>query len=555
LIIRDVYLIPILNNVPRLLGLFNRNISSSSYGCFDREYWHYNTVDFSCARKQEAVLTLTLLYLIKHEKNRYYRNKEILAYIRAALLFWTKIQNKNGSFNEWYPNENSFVVTSFSTYAVSESLLLLKKEIPQEEKASIIKALAKAGDWLINRHETRVMNQQTGSAIALLNLYLLTNDSKYLNSSLDKISLLNQRQSKEGWFIEYGGPDIGYLSLAIDYLSKYYLKTGNEDVKNIVSRALSFLRHFIQPNLIAGGEYTSRNTEYLIPHGFEIFSKINEDALFTASVIRKSLIHIESFPNLFDDRYLTYVGYTWLQAYIDANPELDETVEDNVSNCFNTPFKKYYKESGLFIINDEYKHFVVNVKKGGALRLYDKKSEKTYSDSGILVNSDGRWYTSGWLAEIQEEMDEDSVAVSGNMWKVPDKTMTPVQNILLRLFQLTFGRSSLISLWMKERLRDILITKTEPSNIRYNRKILFKKDLIDLLTVRDSVSDKKRSISTVSVFAKDTHIYVPSSRYYVGMKENPFLSNFPDPVSSIEIEWKISSDSGVVFTLINDGSL
>jgi len=187
--------------------------------------------------------------------------------------------------------------------------------------------------------------------------------------------------------------------------------------------------------------------------------------------------------------------------------------------------------------------------------LYDKKSEKTYSDSGILVNSDGRWYTSGWLAEIQEEMDEDSVAVSGNMWKVPDKTMTPVQNILLRLFQLTFGRSSLISLWMKERLRDILITKTEPSNIRYNRKILFKKDLIDLLTVRDSVSDKKRSISTVSVFAKDTHIYVPSSRYYVGMKENPFLSNFPDPVSSIEIEWKISSDSGVVFTLINDGSL
>jgi len=327
LIIRDVYLIPILNNVPRLLGLFNRNISSSSYGCFDREYWHYNTVDFSCARKQEAVLTLTLLYLIKHEKNRYYRNKEILAYIRAALLFWTKIQNKNGSFNEWYPNENSFVVTSFSTYAVSESILLLKKEIPQEEMASIIKALAKAGDWLINRHETRVMNQQTGSAIALLNLYLLTNDSKYLNSSLDKISLLNQRQSKEGWFIEYGGPDIGYLSLAIDYLSKYYLKTGNEDVKNIVSRALSFLRHFIQPNLIAGGEYTSRNTEYLIPHGFEIFSKINEDALFTASVIRKSLIHIESFPNLFDDRYLTYVGYTWLQAYIDANPELDETVK------------------------------------------------------------------------------------------------------------------------------------------------------------------------------------------------------------------------------------
>ena len=140
----DVYLIPVLNNAPRLLGLLNRNISSSSYGSFDREYWHYNTVDFSCARKQEAVLTLTLLYSIKHEKNRYYQNREILGYIRAALMFWTGIQNKNGSFNEWYPNENSFVVTSFSTYAVSESLLLIKDELPENEYRKIINALMKA---------------------------------------------------------------------------------------------------------------------------------------------------------------------------------------------------------------------------------------------------------------------------------------------------------------------------------------------------------------------------------------------------------------------------
>ena len=93
-----LFLNPILNNAPRLFGLLNRNMSSSSYGSFDREYWHYNTVDFSCARKQEAVLTLTLLYLIKHQKNRYYQSSEILDYIRAAFTFWTKIQNGNGSF-------------------------------------------------------------------------------------------------------------------------------------------------------------------------------------------------------------------------------------------------------------------------------------------------------------------------------------------------------------------------------------------------------------------------------------------------------------------------
>jgi hypothetical protein len=549
LISGDVYLYPILNNAPRLLGLLNRNMSSSSYGSFDREYWHYNTVDFSCARKQEAVLTLTLLYLIKNDKNRYYKSSEILDYIRAALLFWTRIQNRNGSFNEWYPSENSFVVTSFSTYAVSESLLLIKDKLPENEYNTVIEALIKAGDWLVNRNETRVMNQQTGAAIALFNLYLLTDMSQYRDSSRDKISLLNQRQSDEGWFLEYGGPDIGYLSLAIDYLCKYYGKTKDDTVKDIINRALRFIKYFIQPNLIAGGEYTSRNTEYLIPHGFEIFSGLNEDAQVAASVVRKSLLKTESFPNLFDDRYLTYVGYTWLQAFLDANRGLDENVDNKIIEHFKTPFRKHFEESGLLIINDERKHLIVNVKKGCSFRMFDKKSGRTYSDSGILVKSENSWFTSGWLAAGKGNIDEYSITVSGNMWKVPDKTLSPVSNILLRLFQMTFGRSTAISLWIKERLRDLLITKTKPSSIRYNRAMYLQGDSDELLTIKDSVQSEKPSIFSLSVFAKDTHIYVPSSRYYVDMKESPFQNKYSNPVSSSEVEWIINGESEIKFNV------
>lgn len=549
MISRDVYLNPILSNAPRLLGLLNRNVSSSSYGSFDREYWHYNTVDFSCARKQEAVLTLTLLYLIKHDKNIYYQNSEILDYIRAALMCWTRIQNANGSFNEWYPNENSFVVTSFSTYAVSESLLLIRDKLPDTVSHIVIEALVKSGDWLINRNETRVMNQQTGAVIALHNVYLLTGKNRYLDSSMDKISLLKQRQSDEGWFLEYGGPDIGYLSLAIDYLSKYYIKTGDDMVKGIIDRALGFIRYFIHPDLIAGGEYTSRNTEYLIPHGFEIFSKSNDDAQFIASVVRKALVKPNSFPHLFDDRYLTYVGYTWLQAYLDANPELNETVDEKIHAHFDVPFKRHFKDAGLVIMNDEHKHLVVNMKKGGSFRLTDKKYGRSYSDSGILVNADNKWFTSGWLSDVQGNSGDASITVSGNMWKVPDKTMTPFSNILLRLFQMTFGRSSFISLWVKERLRDVLITKTKHSSMIYNRSIRFSKEPGELLKLRDSVQAEKTSISSFCVFANDTHLYVPSSRYYVDMKGIRFQKEYSLPVSSIDIEWTINNASEICFNL------
>jgi hypothetical protein len=235
---------------------------------------------------------------------------------------------------------------------------------------------------------------------------------------------------------------------------------------------------------------------------------------------------------------------------LDANPELNETVDKKINEHFETSFRKHFKDSGLLIINDENKHLAVNMKKGGSFRLFDKKSGRAYSDSGILVNSENKWFTSGWLADFQGDVGDDSITVSGNMWKVPDKTLTPFTNILLRLFQMTFGRSSFISLWIKERLRDLLITKTKPSSMRYNRAMHFNRVSGELLRIRDSVLAEKSSISSFSVFSKDTHIYVPSSRYYVDMKGSRLQKEYSDPVSSVEVEWTINRESKIDFHVI-----
>jgi len=175
--------------------------------------------------------------------------------------------------------------------------------------------------------------------------------------------------------------------------------------------------------------------------------------------------------------------------------------------------------------------------------------KKTWSDSGILVQSDGKWYTSGWLSRKSGSIRDERITISGNMWKVPDKTMSPVSNILLRLFQMTLGRSSTVSLWMKERLRDVLITKTKPSDIRYNRMIIFNEKSGELMKIMDSVESPGKSIASIAIFAKDTHIYVPSSRYYVDMKDAPVQKYFVQPVDRVDIEWSINSESGVRFRI------
>ena len=117
-----------INEVPRLLGQLNRNPSSRSYGSFDRAYWHYRTNDISSCRYQEALYTLTLLYCSNFEGNEYYHDKKLFEWIRACLVFTASIQKHNGSFDEWYLNEGSYVETAFLTAALCQTILLLRKD-------------------------------------------------------------------------------------------------------------------------------------------------------------------------------------------------------------------------------------------------------------------------------------------------------------------------------------------------------------------------------------------------------------------------------------------
>ena len=74
---KNIYFDAVISQIPRLLSLLDKNPVSSTFGCFDREFWHYATTDCPSARKQEAVLTLALLYKMKYPKNPYFKSEKI----------------------------------------------------------------------------------------------------------------------------------------------------------------------------------------------------------------------------------------------------------------------------------------------------------------------------------------------------------------------------------------------------------------------------------------------------------------------------------------------
>jgi len=294
---KGVYLERVLEQIPRLLTQMDRREDSPTYGCFDRNFWHYRVTDFPCARHQEAAYTLALLYSLKAAKP-YYNNARIRGWAEAGLRFWSRMQNSDGSFNEWYPLEHSFPATAFSTVSALEAGRLLSGSI------GIGGAVKSACEWLIRHDEPLVANQD---AAAILALRLAGYDVS------DRLRSLLSRQTTEGWFSEYGGFDVGYSYVLLDCLARYWQITGEADVLDSVRRLLSFLSYFVHPDGTVGGCYTSRNTAYMIPSGLEMISGMLPLA---RSVADEGLRNLRASAIPWDDRYLCYQLHYHLVAYM-----------------------------------------------------------------------------------------------------------------------------------------------------------------------------------------------------------------------------------------------
>ena len=94
---RDLFAQEALAQIPKILTLLDRHPHSPTYGCFDRNFWHYKTVDFPSGMVQELVLPLALVYNTKIPGNYFYRQPSIRDWVEAGILYAVKNANKNGS--------------------------------------------------------------------------------------------------------------------------------------------------------------------------------------------------------------------------------------------------------------------------------------------------------------------------------------------------------------------------------------------------------------------------------------------------------------------------
>ncbi|MGC9328099.1 MAG: hypothetical protein ACP5I1_10735 [Candidatus Hinthialibacter sp.] len=289
----------------RILGLGDRERQSLSYGCFDRYYWHYRQTNFVNARFQEASQFLALLYNYPHPQNRFYQQPKIYEWAEQAVQFWTQIQRRDGSFDEYWPFERSFCVTSFTLYAAAETCRLLQCPAPKD-------SLRKAARWLLKRANPIVMNQMAASAVALRIAGELLEDETILQGAEQRVHFVLTHQHPSGYYEEYGGADIGYQTISLSCLAQYFLHTRDKDVLESAQRGFRFLDDKIDAN--GGFDYqnTSRHTQYFYPFGFRVFEEWDLLGRHKYGLQKNEAIN----PSWFDDRYCLPLAIDYLQTAV-----------------------------------------------------------------------------------------------------------------------------------------------------------------------------------------------------------------------------------------------
>jgi len=299
----DAYGLIGLSQAYRILGLGDRDPHSPTYGCFDRYYWHYRQVDFVNARFQEASHYLALLYHYPHPQNRFHHQSQIAEWANAAVRFWARIQRGDGSFDEYWPFERSFCVTSFTLYAATETCRLLSLSPPET-------AVRKAAIWLANHENPLVLNQMAASAVALYLSGELLRDDSILAAARKRIDRVLSLQNPAGYFEEYGGYDIGYLSITLSCLAKYYERSGDERLVAAMQRGFRFLDDKIAQNGTFDYQSTSRKTQYLYPFGFRFMQEWQLLSRHAVGLKNNDVLT----PAWCDDRYCLPLAIDYLQT-------------------------------------------------------------------------------------------------------------------------------------------------------------------------------------------------------------------------------------------------
>lgn len=465
---RDLYAAAALAEIPRLLGAVDRDPLSPTYGCTDRQFWHYRTSSFPSDMYQEAALALALVYGRPMPGNRWQGEPRVRELAIAAIRFAARSSHADGSCDDYYPFERALGAAVFSLQAAARAYEVLHLDDPE-----LRDWLRRRADWIANNDESgHLANHQALAALGLLRVARLIGDESLRAAANDRLQKVLSWQSEEGWFDEYGGADPGYQTVTIDCLANYRRLTKNLSLDEPLRRAVAFARCFLHPDNSYGGEYGSRGTYHFYPHGFELLAGELTEAADLADGFLRAL-GAGKQAHFSDDRLVAHRLASLMEAYADWSPARPAPRPESPGLGTIT-----YPRAGLLVRRTADTHTIISAARGGVVKHFCT-GHRPATDTGLVLET-----TRGRVAVSQMHSAGGFGAMPvGNTHSLPvfsitrqlhwvrDRTATPLGQALFHLGMLLVGR------WCRTLVRRLLqqwlITGRRECPIRFTRTFEF----------------------------------------------------------------------------------
>ena len=454
--------------LPRLLTQVCRDPSSPHFGCFDRDWWHYRIRDFPSIILQQGGYTL---HLASHLAVAGEQREGLRKLAAAACRFWNTRATRRGAFEEYYPWEQGYPPLAFSLLAVMK---LVAEGVGQVEEVRA--GTAVASRQLQSRFESQAASQQVAGLAALAWCREVLPELVTETSFESLVARTLDLQTKEGWFQEYGGPDLGCLSVTVDCLWDLFDVTRDERFLIAIDRAAACIKLFTAATPAGSiGMHNSRNTDYLVPYGL-VRAALQRPATECVELVGRLFGGAGDpahFFNAVDDRDVChYLGQSLFRAVrlLEQSPEIP-AVEPGGSASAGQPAERLMASGHFLCQMDGGEKLLVTLRKGGIFSHY--AAGGWVCDFGWMVEAAGRQYISHWWSgDWQYGQGKSQLWVEGSLYEHKDVASTPGRHMALRIASLVAGRRLIGALKKK------LIFEKARSRIGFRRTLKWSSDTL-----------------------------------------------------------------------------
>jgi hypothetical protein len=518
--------------IPKILTLMDRNRHSPTYGCCDRNFWHYKIIDFPSGMAQEFVLPLALAYHTDVADNPFYQQSALKDWVTAGIHYAARSAHRDGSCDDYFPFERAGGAAAFSLLACIDSYDLM-----QLEDETLLAFLAKRADWLAHHQESgQLTNHQALIVLCLELLAKRLNSTRWDRARSQRLEQVLAWQHEEGWFQEYEGCDPGYHTLTISCLARIYDLRPDPRLKQALIRAVELASYFIHPDGSYGGEYASRNTYNFFPHGFERVGRWWPDALRINDLFLQGLERGLG-PCYADDHIVGHHTWNYLLAWRDFVPARPPRVP-------HPPGQIWLKQAGLLRDRRGNTELFIALNKGGVFKCFIA-GELVASDTQFSVQVKQSKKVNTAVAHLVDsypvQIEPDLIQLSGCLGWAKQTQMTPLKLMVLRFVMLSLGR--FFPNLIRKILQTLLITGKKPAPLQFIRQLHWQDGQWQ---VRDQLmAENWRSVQQVAIGTDQTSIYVVMSRTFQAGQLLPWLDLTPQlatiaPGQPLQIERRLS---------------